>query len=196
MKCRHARYGDFDRVCDILATAFYNEPIHQIIFPDAETRADLLRDFFRIYVNLASQRGGTLLTENNDGVLVYFRPDSMEMNDKELTLFDNQLRKVCGSHYPAALALNNGLEYNHPRTPSHYYISLLAVQKSARGGSLVRSLFSTLNAMLDREGFPCYAECTRLSTRTLIRRWGYCDVASPLRIEGFPELYPVWREPQ
>ncbi|OON34728.1 hypothetical protein BTJ39_23235 [Izhakiella australiensis] len=196
MKCRHASKGDLDRVCEVLATAFYSEPLHQIIFPDSEKRLETLRNFFRIYVDLASERGGTLLTENNAGVLVYFRPDSMYMNDKERILFDNQLRDVCGSCYNAALTLNNGLEYFHPEAPSHFYISLLAVHKSSRGGSLVSSLFNTLNTMLDREGFPCYAECTRLSTRTLLRRWGYYDAASPLRIEGMPELYPVWREPR
>lgn len=196
MKCRHAKKDDLDSVCDILATEFYNEPLHQIIFPDVETRTNILRHFFRIYVNLASQRGGILITGNNAGVLVYFRPDSMAMSHEELHFFDSQLRKVCGPRYTTALALNNGLEYYHPKTPSHYYISLLAVQKSFRGGNLVCSLFRTLNSILDEEGFPCYAECTRFSTRTLIRRWGYYDVASPLHIEGFPELYPVWREPQ
>lgn len=185
-----------DRVCDILATEFYNELLHQIILPDPENRFNTLWDFFRIYVNLASKRGGTLISENNSRVLVYFCPDSMKMTGKEFSAFDNQLRKVCGSSYTAALALNNGLEYYHPKGPPHYYISLLAVQKSFRGGSVVSSLFSTLNAILDRDGFPCYAECTRLSTCRLIKRWGYHDAASPLRINGFPELYPVWREPQ
>lgn len=195
MRYIHAKASDFDRVCDLLATEFSNEPVHQIIFPDENNRVDLLKDFFRIYVELASERGGTILAENNSGALVYFRPGSMEMTKEELVRVDNRLRKVCGSNYKAATTLTTGLENNHPQLP-HYYISLLAVQRTARGGNIARDLFSKLNSILDKDNSPCYAECTRFSTRTLIRRWGYVDAGPPLHINGFPELYPVWREPQ
>jgi hypothetical protein len=50
--------------------------------------------------------------------------------------------------------------------------------------------------MLDKENMPCYAECTVFSTRTLVRRFGFKDVGSPLVLEGFPELFPIWRVPQ
>lgn len=196
MRCRHAKHSDLDRVCDLLATEFSDDPVHKVVFAGREDRTDVLRRFFRIYVNLASERGGTLLAENNAGALVYFRPGAMEMTDEELTTIDNQLRKVCGTSYVAAATLADGLDYYHPRNRPHYYISLLAVQRSFRGRSVVSDLFNELNAILDKDNFPCYAECTRFSTRTLIRRWGYLDAGSPLHIEGFPELYPVWREPR
>lgn len=196
MRCRHAKVHDFDRVCDLLATEFSSEPVHKIIFPDDKDRVNSLRHFFRIYVNLASDRGGTLLSEDNSGVMVYFRPGAMEMSPDELAGVDHQLRKVCGPSYAAAASLTAGLDRYHPHDPPHYYISLLAVQRSARGGSVARDLFTKLNSILDEEKFPCYAECTRFSTRTLIRRWGYADAGPPLRIDGFPDLYPVWREPR
>ena len=195
MRYTHAKASDFDRVCDLLAAAFFNEPVHQIIFPDENARMDVLKDFFRIYVELASERGGTILAEDNSGALVYFRPGSMEMTEEELKTCDDRLRKVCSSSYKAAATLTSGLEAHHPQRP-HYYISLLAVQRAARGGQIACNLFSELNSLLDKNNFPCYAECTRFSTRTLIRRWGYVDAGPPLHIDGFPALYPVWREPK
>ncbi len=196
MKCRHAKDSDFDRICDILATAFSDEPVHKRIFEDREPkeRIDVLRHFFRIYVNLANKYGGTLLDKNNAGALVYFRPEAMEITNEELAEVDDQLRQVCGPNYAAVSILTEGLNHYHPQTRAHYYISLLAVDRSSRGGSVTAALFNELNAMLDRDKFPCYAECTQFSTRTLIRRWGYRDAGPPLRIEGFPEFYPVWRE--
>ncbi|WP_158782768.1 hypothetical protein [Pantoea sp. BAV 3049] len=195
MKCRHAIESELDLACDILAEGFYNEPLHEIIFPDDEKRLNKLKLFFSIYLDLASKRGGTLLSENNTGAMVYFRPGSMEMTENERSAFDRVLRNVCGSDYAAAKRLNNELENYHPKARQHYYISLLAVRRSSRGSDVVKNLFSALNDILDDSGYPCYAECTRFSTRTLIRRWGYLDAAPPLRIEGFPEIYPVWREP-
>lgn len=196
MRCRHAMDSDLDKVCDLLAEEFFNDPVHKIVFADRKDRIDVLQRFFRIYVNLASEYGGTLLAENDAGALVYFRPEAMDMSDEKLAIMDDQLRLVCGSNYATAAALINGLNHYHPQTPPHYYISLLAVQRSYRGGKVVRNLFSEFNGILDDEKFPCYAECTKFSTRTLIRRWGYRDAGFPLRIEGFPELFPVWREPE
>ncbi|WP_032116252.1 hypothetical protein WH390_12355 [Candidatus Arsenophonus nilaparvatae] len=198
MKCRHAKNTDLENVNDILATAFSEEPVHKLIFPgrDRDSLIDVLRNFFRIYVNLASKYGGILLTENDAGALVYFRPESMPMPKEELTQIDNQLRKVCGADYSKAVAFIDGLEQYHPHAFRHYYISLLAVKPSFRGKSLVDDLFSELNTILDKENLPCYAECTRFSTRTLIRRWGYIDAGSPISIDGFPKLYPIMRYPQ
>ncbi|WP_437611597.1 hypothetical protein [Erwinia sp. V71] len=196
MKCRHAKNTDLDKVCDILTTAFYNEPVHVVIFPDDQTRYELLWRFFRLYVELAMERGGIILAENNAGALVYFRPGGMEMTPEDAASFDSKIREVCGVNYETAAALITGLDNYHPQTPPHYYISLLAVQPSERGGKVVTALFNELNSILNKNKFPCYAECTRYSTRTLIRRWGYHDSGAPLHVEGFNDLYPVWREPQ
>lgn len=195
MTCRHAKKSDLDRVCDLLATEFSTEPVHQIIFPDTESRIERLHEFFRIYVDLAFDYGGTLLTENDTGALLYFRPDAMEMTSQKHRAIDTQLRVACGNRYEMAMKLIDGLDYYHPKSLPHYYISLLAVKRSQRGGHEVSQLFTTMNAILDKNNTPCYAECTRFSTRTLIRRWGYIDNGSPLHIEGFPALYPIWRNP-
>lgn len=198
MKCRHAKDTDLENVCDLLAIVFSEEPLHQLIFTgrDRESLIDVLRNFFRIYVNLASKYGGILLAENDAGTLVYFRPEAMAITKEELTIIDTQLRKVCGVDYLKAAAFIDGLEQYHPKNLPHYYISLLAVKRSYRGRGLVGDLFNEFNAILDKDKLPCYAECTRFSTRTLIRRWGDIDTALPISIDGFPKLYPVWREPQ
>lgn len=196
MKCRHASKSELDRVSALLAREFNNDPIHKVVFADRDNRIDILRSFFRIYVDLSLKYGGTLLAENDAGALVYFRPEMLHMTNEEHVIIDSQLREVCGLDYAAVVAYLNGLDHYHPQNPPHYYISLLAVQKSYRGGSTVSDLFNGLNAILDKAQLPCYAECTRVSTQILIRRWGYHDTGSPLQIEGFPELFPVWREPQ
>ncbi|MBP2194601.1 hypothetical protein [Pantoea cypripedii] len=196
MKCRHARTSELDGVCDLLAMEFNNDPVHKVVFSDPEGRIDFLRNYFRIYIDLASKYGGTLLAENNQGALVYLRPGAMEINDEDYAVMENKIREVSGSHYEKVAAYTRGLEHFHPRKPYHYYILLLAVQRASRGSSVVNDLFNSLHVIADREKFPCYAECTKFSTRTLLRRWHYRDAGFQLSIEGFPELFPVWREPQ
>lgn len=198
MRIRHAEDTDMDNVCDVLACEFFNDPVLKFAFagPDPDSRLETMRQFFRIYVNLAKDYGGTLIDENDAGVLVYFRPELADMTGKENEALDAQLRRQCGSDYVSVAAFMNGLDHYHPATPPHYYVFLVAVQRAQRGTCLVNRLFSELNTILDRDKYPCYAECTRLSTRTLVRRFGYRDAGQPLNFKGFPPLYPIWREPQ
>ncbi|MEG3131496.1 N-acetyltransferase [Pantoea cypripedii] len=198
MGCRHAKFSELDIACDLLTSEFYNDPVLKYAFTgsDKEKRITAMYGFFRVYVELAHKLGGVLLTENNAGTLVYFGPKLLEMTEEDNQLIDNQLRQACGADYVTTLAFMNGLDHFHPREPEHYYIFLLAVLRSDRGGDLVAKLFRELNGILDEEKMPCYAECTTFSTRTLIRRFGYRDAGNPLVIEGFPELFPVWRDPQ
>lgn len=195
MKCRQALDEDLDSICDMLAAEFSSDSLYQFLFPDHDSRNDILREFFRIYVNLAYEHGGILITGNYAGVLVYYRPEAMKLLDGENSFVDNQLRKVCGSNYKIAAKLINGLDNCHPRSPPHYFILLLAVERAHRGGRVVGDIFKEFNAMLDKNNLPCYAECTKRTTKTLLRRWGYFDTGFPLKVEGCPELFPVWRDP-
>jgi hypothetical protein len=196
MKCRHAKDLELGKISELLAREFKDDHLHKILFPiDDEERIDLLRRYFRIYVDLAQKRGGTLIAGDNAGVLVYFRPEALENNKEDQIIIDRRIREVCGPHYAAVAAYTRGLEHFHPRTPPHYYIPLLAVKRSSRGRGVVNNLFAALHSLVDKDKSPCYAECTRFSTRTLLMRWGYGDAGTPIRIDCFPELFPVWRNP-
>lgn len=197
MKCKHAKTSDLDKVCELLASEFYHDPVLKFAFTDENMlrRLATMQKFFRIYVDLAQKNGGILLAEDDTGVLVYFHPELMEMTKEENQRLDSLLKQECGVDYATASAFMNGLDQYHPRNPPHFYIFLVAVSRASRGGVIVKALFNKLNTILDKAKLPCYAECTAFSTRTLVRRFGYRDAGHPLHIEGFPELFPIWREP-
>lgn len=195
MKCRHALDSELDAVCILMAEAFNEDPLHEILIPDPKVRVNMLYEYFHIYIDLAKIRGGTLLAENNAGALVYFRPEAVETADEDIAIIDTHIHKVCGSYSTAVATYTHGLEYYHPRTPPHYYIPLIAIQRSSRGGSVMANLFNALHSMADENNHPCYLECTRLRTRTHFSQWGYQDAGFTLSINGFPELFPAWRKP-
>ena len=196
MKYKNANDNELDKVCDLLAGEFNNDPVHEVLFSDTKERVNILRNYFRIYVNLARERGGILLAENNEGALIYFRPNVMETTNESRAMLEQQIHNVCGPYYGIVSMYTHALERYHPQTPLHYYIPLIAVQQSSRGKGVANVLFSALHAMADKDKYPCYLECTRLSTRTRFMHWGYRDAGPALRIEGVPELFPMWREPQ
>lgn len=198
MRSSHAMSSELDKIDDLLAAEFFDDPILKFAFPNTtgKRRRETMRRFFRIYVDLAIEYGGVLIAENNSGVLVYFRPEIMKMADEKSVLLDSQLRQECGSDYATVVAFMNGLSHHHPQTPPHYYIFLIAVQRQYRRKGVAKSLLGELNIILDSGGVSCYAECTTLSSRSLFRFSGYHDTSPPLHIEGFPELFPVWRNPQ
>ncbi|PKB89450.1 hypothetical protein A8A01_15150 [Ewingella americana] len=198
MEIRYATKSDLDKVCEILATEFYNDPVlkHAFKCSAREQRMSALRHFFRIYAEQACARGGVLLAEDYAGVLIYFRPDFMETTYEVDGMQESQLKEKYGQDYATIAALMDGLNDAHPETPKHFYVFAVAIQSRYRGSKVVNSLFKKLNTILDNSKSPCYAECTSFTMRTLMKRFGYSDAGPPLCISGFPDLFPIWRETQ
>lgn len=198
MLCRHANDSDLNKVCDLLAAEFFDDPIYKFAFVNQDGRIDRLWRFFRIYVDLAKEYGGILIAGNYAGIQVYFRPEIMTINKDSLDI-DNQLRQACDSDYTHISAWMKGGEDYHPKNPPHYYLFLTAVQRTYRGkegGRVLSTLFNRLNGILDEQNAPCYSECTRRAGQVIARRFGFYDAAPPRCIEGFPEYYPIWRNPK
>ncbi|MFT4272516.1 MAG: GNAT family N-acetyltransferase [Pantoea sp.] len=197
MKCRHAKESELKNVCDLLVSEFYNDPVLRFAFrqTNRDKRLVRLKFFFEIYINLARKFGGILLSQNDVGVLVYFRPEIMEVGNLEHERIDSLLQQECGSDYENITALMNGLYNYHPYERPHYYVFLIAVRDSFRRKGVATELLSALNIILDQEQMACYAECTASTTQNLFEQVGYRAVNPPLIIEGFPQMFPVWREP-
>ncbi|MCM7239184.1 N-acetyltransferase [Enterobacter bugandensis] len=197
MRCREAKLSEIDSVCDLLTIEFFNDPVLKYAFIDVdiEKRKKNMRFFFEVYTRLAKQKGGILITEGITGALIYFNPTFLEMTKEERMIIDTQLRNGCGDDYDSISYFMNGLDLFHPINPPHIYIFLVAVSRPCRGGEVVSTLFKEINRILDASNLPCYAECTTFTTRTLLRRYGYYDAGKPLFIDGFPHLYPIWRNP-
>lgn len=198
MEIIQATEADLDNVAEIMATEFFDDPVLKYAFTSsgADQRRKNLQGLFRVVGNLALTFGGVYLAENNVGALIFFKPELLEMTDEENAVIDNQLRQQCGDDFVTVAAFMHGLDRYHPRTPPHYYVFAIAVQRQRRGREIMTNLLTKFHNILDRESFPCYAECTSYSTRTLVRRFGYRDAGPPIHIDGFPDLFPIWREPQ
>ncbi len=198
MQCIQAKDSDLDNICDLLAAEFFDDPIYKFVFTNPVGRIDRLWRFFRIYVDLAREYDGILLLENYAGVQVFFRPELMERINESLDL-DKRLRLACGSDYMTVATWMKGCDNYHPRTPRHYYLFLTAVESTHRGhdgARVMKTLFRELSIILDKAGFPCYSECTRRGGLGISKPFGFQYAGSARCVEGFPEYYPIWREPQ
>lgn len=195
MEIKHATELELNRVCKILASEFYNDPVLNHAFDDTvrERRMVALQSFFEIYVDLAKKYGGVLLAENDMGVLVYFRPEMIDAIDKNK--IDEQLRQKCGQYYTSVALLMNGLDHYHPQTPPHHYIFLIAVKSLHRRKGVATKLLTEFNVILDENKSPCYSECTTSGTQSLFIKAGYVSNSQPILIDNFPLLLPVWRDP-
>ncbi|WP_342323027.1 hypothetical protein AAEY27_00520 [Kosakonia sp. BYX6] len=192
MNVRDAAYSDIDMVCDLLAEAFYDDVLIKSAFPVPERRKDALRSFFRIYGEVALRKGGIIIDENNSGVLMYLHYDSDDISDE---IIYKQFQDKYSPDYAAMAFLMHKLSAYHPKTP-HYYIFVLAIPGHECGVDVIAALLRRLHALQDKAGIPCYAECTAARVQKLASRLGYRHAGFPLRVEGFPELYPILRDPQ
>jgi predicted acetyltransferase len=196
MEIKHATELEFDKVCEILATEFYNDPVLNHAFDDTDRKRRMaaLQSFFEIYVDLAKKYGGILLAENNIGALVYFRPEMIGAMEKNK--IDEQLRQKCERNYKSVALLMNGLDNYHPQNIPHYYIFVIAVKSLHRRKGVAMALLTEFNSILDKNKYPCYSECTTSGTQALFIKAGYVGSSQSILIDAFPLLLPVWRDPQ
>ncbi len=192
MNVRDATFSDIGLICDLLAEAFYDDVLIESAFPAPERRREALRSFFRIYAEVALRKGGVIIDENNVGALMYFHYDSENITDEILF---KQLRDEYSADYATMAYLMHKLSAYHPTTP-HFYIFVLAIPGKDRGMDVINALMYRLIHLQDQAGVPCYAECTAARVQRLAGRLGFKPAEFKLCIDGFPELYPILREPQ
>lgn len=191
---RHAEEEERDLVANVLARGFSQDGIMRSAYPDESTRAQGMLDFFSAFVDYGFQCGRVMLTENKRGAYVYFPPSAQEASSPAAAELDRRLVETAGPNASTVARLIQGIDAHHPKTPHYYLFCMAALAEFAHGGygmAFVRHL----NATADAAALPCYAEATSLRSRSIFHSQGYKDAGEPIALDGFPPIYPVWRDP-
>lgn len=78
----------------------------------------------------------------------------------------------------------------------HHRLAFLAVRDALRGQGIGSALLEAQHAHLDRQGLGAYASPTTAEARRTLQRYGYHDVAPPVRpTDDAPPTWPMWRPP-
>lgn len=194
LELRHATAEDVGRLRDVLAQAFFGDPVFGWLMPDDSKRHARLRRYFGIDLRfLALPRGRVWTTNNLTGAALSLPPGAWRVPLRTTLLQGGAF----GIHLSRAARMGAAMEWRHARElrSPHYYIRDIGVHPDTQGKGLGSALLRPTLERCDREGLPAYIEASSERSAALYERLGFQHTRE-LRVGDSPPLWLMIRSPQ
>ena len=194
---RSATLDDADRIAQIAAAGFYDDPVMSWLFPVAAVRLDRLRLLFGgLARDMLPDRGIVHLT--GDACVALWRDPTFEHGRSAAERVQEAADEGPSPFAPDEMerlgVLGATMTANHPHEP-HWYLNVVSTVPANQGQGLGTAVLQPVLARCDADGSRAYLESTNPRNHTLYHRHGFVD-AGEIRVEGGPSLTPMWRDPR
>ncbi|UOQ61778.1 GNAT family N-acetyltransferase [Leucobacter rhizosphaerae] len=195
---RPATSADADAMAEVLADAFFDDPVWGPAFPDVARRREQARAYWRFVVAEALRFPDSLVAEDSDArigaVAVWFPPGAAEIREESAERYDALVRDLLGEDAAAALAEGSGrFAEARPDVP-HAYLTLLAVAPTVRGRGAGMALLASALRHFDAAGIPTYLESSNPANDLRYEALGYRPHGL-VRLAGGQVVQTYWRDP-
>jgi GNAT superfamily N-acetyltransferase len=186
--------ADTASLTNVLARAFFDDPVMRWAIPSNMRRARIDRALFEVFVRAYQRLGETYTAANGSGAALWAPPGTQAVPDDEAVAFAAQLEEIAGADAPRLFELIELMDERHPQAPV-YYLQLLGVDPNLQGRGIGSGLLDAVLAGADREGVPAYLEATSVRNAKLYGKHGFIATGT-VTLPGGPAFYPMWREPE
>jgi GNAT superfamily N-acetyltransferase len=189
---RPARAEDFGPLAEMLARAFYDDPVTAWFYPDAARRMKHARRFFGIRLRQLADQELIYTTPEHSGAALWTRPGRWR-EDLRQSLMLLPMLPVLLPRIVRSTAAVREIERRHPVVP-HYYLSVIGTEPEQQGGGIGSALLGPVLQRCDTEGAGAYLESSKESNVAFYLRHGFA-VTERIVLPGGPPLWLMWREP-
>jgi GNAT superfamily N-acetyltransferase len=193
---RRLTEADADRVAELFALAFYDDPTWSWAFADPASRSDHLRAWWGLYARSIIPYGWSWTTDDGAAAALWVPPGEPELPPDDEERVEPLLRELLGERADAVLTLIERFEANHPHDPPHAYLSLLATYPSQRGRGVGMGLLAHNLALLDERAVPAYLESSNRANDHRYARLGFAEIGEFAAPGGQPTVGCMWRDPR
>jgi GNAT superfamily N-acetyltransferase len=188
---RKAQPGDIAVAAEVMADAFFDDPVFRWCIPDDERRVEILPAFFSLV-------GATLLpydelhiTGDGAGAAFWVPPGQPAVPPAASPGFEQRLAELLGDDAERTFTVVELLETNHPHD-HHDYLWFLGVRAGRQGQGVGSALLGSMLERSDGAGHAAYLEATSDANRRLYERHGF-EVVKELSVADCPSLWAMWR---
>ena len=164
--------------CDVLARAFFDDPMTRYAMPADEHRARALPAFFSIGVRLGVGAATALVTPGAvEGVAIWMPPGletftSQQMRAAGVAAANAAIGQEAVRRFDRVLATWAPLRMRDMPDP-HWYLMILGVAPPRQGRGIGGRLIAPTLAQADTEGRPCYLETTNARNVPFYQQHGF-----------------------
>ena len=189
---RPARPEDFGPLAEVLARAFYDDPVTAWFYPDAARRLRHERRFFAIRLRQLAGHGLIFTDDAHSGAALWAPPGHWREDFRQSLRMLPMLPALL-PHIMRTTRAVREIERRHPPTP-HYYLSVVGIDPDKQGGGLGSALLDPVLRMCDETGAAAYLESSKESNVSFYTRHGFA-VRECIELPEGPPLWLMWREP-
>jgi GNAT superfamily N-acetyltransferase len=194
---REARLEDRDRLAEVFADAFAEDPIFGWLLAGKLNTDRRLKRFFRILLQdeLRQPDHEVYLAEDGSGGAIWKGIDRWKTPPSTIVRQMPGMTLAFGVTNRRPLKILGAMEKVHPREP-HYYLETVGTRRAVQGKGVGSAVMSLVLERCDREGVPAYLESSNPRNIPLYARHGF-EARDPVPLPpGAPVLTPMWRDPR
>ena len=192
VEVRQATREDFGPLADVLARAFYDDPVTAWFYPDAARRLRHARRFFAIRMRQLAGHELVFTTADRAGAALWAPPGCWREDLRESLRMLPMLPILLPRIVSSSRAVRE-IERRHPAAP-HFYLSVLGTDPTQQGGGVGSALLSCMLDRCDETGTAAYLESSKEENVAFYARHGFV-VNECIELPEGPPLWLMWREP-
>jgi GNAT superfamily N-acetyltransferase len=194
VEVRVAGRGDAGEAAEVLAHAFYDDPVFSWLVPVGGSRDRRLRRFFLTELHHESLRHGAVEVAWIDGraagAAVWFPPGAGL--GTEVAALPGYLRAF-GRRFVNVARFESMAVRVHPREEPHWYLLAIGVAPDRQGEGVGAALLRSRLRRCDADGLPAYLESSKLGNVPLYEHFGFRGTGTLGLPEGAPVVTTMWR---
>lgn len=189
-----AGQADWQRVADITAEAFAEDPVNNWVFGKFQS----IRSMFRVMAREMYLPAGLSYLHPDGGATMWMPPgvQSAPSSFGMLKFALGQMLHGTPGAIQRGLTLSEKMQDWHPKDP-HMYLFTIGTTAQARGKGVGKGLLTPVLAACDAAGVPVYLENSNPANSGFYGAYGFERMGVfEIGGEGTPVMEPMWREPR
>ncbi|HVS29627.1 MAG TPA: GNAT family N-acetyltransferase [Solirubrobacteraceae bacterium] len=191
-RVRRATSADSETLSDVLARAFFDDPVLEWMYRGDRARMRGGRSFFRRRLDDLLRDEDVFTTEGLAGAAVWAPPDRWHVELAQQLRLTHALA-LTGTRLPRVYAGFNLIERKH-RSEPHYYLAVLGTDPLLQGRGVGSAVLRPILERCDRDGVPAYLETAKERNIAFYARHGF-RVTEQIQLPKGPPMWLMWRDP-